>query len=264
LSEIFKFAYPRELFDLAPEKHRVGFLLFGQLWNDSNILSRQLLTARTKPPEGRSDPDMHGQIATEFLNLRLLASRLSEGHELLKELGKFLPSWKEDLPSEAVSAVKNVRTYFNKSQAPLRLLRNKLGFHQDIDLATESLDGIADEELIDYRGRFYATTLFMSAEVLHLRALAILFEVQSSKEALAILAADALRMLGEFYEVCRGYHEWFMETHIIPTHSIAHGEKISLASAPAFDAIVTPFFVNFEKLKQQVDARAEDRDNPLI
>ena len=76
MAEIFRFAYPREIFDRAPEPHRLGYLLLGQLWNDSVILTRQLLTARTKPPEGRSDPDMHGQIATEFLNLRLLASRL--------------------------------------------------------------------------------------------------------------------------------------------------------------------------------------------
>jgi hypothetical protein len=260
VSEILKFAYPREIFDRAPESHRLGYLLFGQLWNDSIILSRQLLTARTKPPAGRSDPDMHGQIATEFLNLRLLASRLSEGFELLKEMGRFLPSWKSDLSEEAVDGMQAIRSYFNQSEAPLRLIRNKLGFHQDVALARQSLAGIGEDELVDYRGRFYATTLFMSAEALHLRALAILFGVESSREALSILAEDSLRLLGEFNKVCQGYHDWFMGAHILPEFGPERAERISLESAPAIEDIVTPFFANFAGMKAQFDAQVERPD----
>ncbi len=255
MATIFKFAYPREIFDRAPEQHRLGYLLLGQLWNDSLLLTRQLLTARTKPVEGRSDEDMHGQIAAEFLNLRLLASRLSEGFELLKELGTFLPTWKIDLGDDAVAGTKAIRQYFDKKDAPLRLLRNKLGFHQDVALAKQSLDGIADTDMIDYRGQFFATTLFMSAETLHLRALAILFDMESSRDALNLLSYDVQRMLGEFYRVCQGYHDWFMTLHVVPVFGLENGQLISLDGAPKADDIVTPFFVNFDDMKARVDAR---------
>lgn len=259
MTEVFKFAYPREIFDRAPEQHRLGYLLLGQLWNDSILLTRQLITARTKPPEGRSDEDTHGQIASEFLNLRFLGARLSEGAELLKELGTFLPSWKQDLPEDAVAAVKKIRRYFDKKQAPLRLLRNKLGFHQDVELARQSLDGIADSELVDYRGQFFATTLFMSAEVLHLRALALLLEIDSSKEALNVVAEDVMTLLSEFHCVCQGYHGWFMATHVLPEFGLDHGEVLSLANAPLIEDVVTPFFANFDTMKERVVARTDGR-----
>lgn len=257
MSTIFKFAYPREIFDRAPEQHRLGYLLFGQLWNDSILLTRQLLTARNKPAEGRSDEDMHGQIAAEFLNLRLLASRLSEGFELLKKLGTFLPTWKTDLDDDAVAAIKAIRQYFDKKDAPLRLLRNSLGFHQDVELAKQSLNGIVDTEMVDYRGQFFATTLFMSAETLHLRALAILFDMESSRDALNLLADHVQRMLGQFYRVCQGYHDWFMMLHVVPVFGLENGQMILLDDAPKADDIVTPFFVNFDDVKTRVDAQGD-------
>jgi len=230
--------------------------MLGQLWNDSIILTRQLLVARNLPPEGRSDHDTYAQIATELLNLRLLASRLHEGAALFRKLGEFSRTWKDELPEDAVDAVKRILTYFASKSAPLSRLRNKMGFHQDRDLAKASLDSIGDEELVDYHGQFYATTLYMSAEALNLRALMHLLEAGTAREALNILSDDAQRILGDTNKTCQGYHSWFLQTHITPHHPLAKGEIIPLVGAPAFEDVVVPFFVNFDNLKARVDARS--------
>ena len=39
MAEIYRFAFPRVLFDQAPEAHRLGYLMLGQLWNDC-VISR--------------------------------------------------------------------------------------------------------------------------------------------------------------------------------------------------------------------------------
>ena len=202
---------------------------------------------------------MHAQIAIELLSLRLLASRLHEGAELLRGLGDFSRSWKSELPVDAVEAVKRVRRYFANANAPLSRLRNKMGYHQDADIAQAALGTIGDEELVDYHGQYFATTLYMSAEALNLRAIAVLLDTDTAREALNILAEDALKMLGDTNLACQGYHGWFLENHIIPWHPLKRGEIIDLVGVPDHDAVIVPFFVSFDKLKASVDARG-DRD----
>ena len=52
MSSAFRYAFPRELFDRAPKPERVGYLMLGQLWNDTIILTRQMLLAHNKPAGG--------------------------------------------------------------------------------------------------------------------------------------------------------------------------------------------------------------------
>lgn len=262
MAEVYRYAFSRALFDQAPENHRLGYLMLGQLWNDCIILTRQLLAVRNKPPEGKSDLEMHAQIASELLNLRLLASRLHEGASLLRRLGTFSQTWKKDLDAETVAAVGRVLRYFADGEAPLSRLRNKMGFHQDSGVAQAALDTIGDDELVDYHGRFYATTLYMSAEALNLRALAVLLGTDTAREALNRLAEDALQILSDTNNVCQGYHRWFLDTHIVPQHPLSEGQIIQLNGVLAHDEVMIPFFVNFDRLKDDVDARAAATGGP--
>ncbi|HEX4738816.1 MAG TPA: hypothetical protein VH331_14775 [Allosphingosinicella sp.] len=255
MAEIYRYAFPRSLFDQAPEGHRFGYLMLGQLWNDCIILTRQLLTARNQPPEGRSDLDLHGQIVTELVNLRFLAGRLHEGAALLRKLGTFSRTWEEEVTPDAVEAAKRVKRYFATSSAPLSRLRHKLGFHQDEEVARAALGTISDEELIDYHGEYYATTLYMSAQALDLRALSSLLGT-TAREALNILSEDAISMLGDTNVICQAYHSWFLLKYIVPHHPLGEGQRIHLDGVPDHDAIVVPFFVSFDKVKATLDARS--------
>jgi|GEM_PF-5070615 len=227
--------------------------MLGGLWNDCVILTRQMLTARNRRPSGFTDADGHAAIATELLNLRLLASRLHEGAALLRQLGTFSRHWQEDLPAEAVAAVKRVRRYFSNSSAPLSRLRHTMGFHQDADVARAALDTIGEQELFDYHGEHFATTLYMSAEVLELRALAVLLGTETAREAINILAEDALEVFGDTNIACQAFHSWFLNIHIVPHHPLDLGETITLTNAPEHDAVIVPFFVSFHTINDGSD-----------
>ncbi len=255
MTAVFRYAFPRALFDKAPKSERVGYLMLGQLWNDTIILTKQMLLARNKPAGGRAEHDMHAQIAIELLNLRMLASRLHESAGLMKKLGLFLKGWKEELEPDAVAAVDNLRKYFSNGSAPLSLLRNKMGFHQDHALAEQSIETLGEEELIDYHGQYYVNTIYMSAEALNLRGLAHLLGTGTVREALNLLAEDALKAMSWTYDACQGYHSWFLQKHMVPFHPFEKGEQIALGDAPAIDDIQLPFFADVEDLKARVDER---------
>lgn len=254
MTPIFRFAFPLELFSGVPKPHRLGYLMLGQLWNDAVILTKQMLLARNKPPGGITDHDQAAQISVEFLNLRLLASRLHEGANLFRAMGTFSKSWKTELDPGTVAAIGTIKSYFDGNKAPLSRLRNKIGFHQDRDLAQEAMDTIADPELFDYRGQHFANTVFVSAEVLSLRSLAILLDVATTREALDVLAADVLKVVGWTYAACQGYHDWFLNLHILPHHPLENGTMLDL-SAPAFGDILVPFFADMAEVAERVSRR---------
>jgi hypothetical protein len=258
MSSAFRYAFPTELFDQAPKPERVGYLMLGQLWNDTIILTKQMLLARNKPPGGRAEHDLHAQAAIELLNLRMLASRLHEGAGLMKKLGLFLKDWKKELEPGAVAAADNLRKYFSNGAAPLSRLRNKMGFHQDQALAEEALETLGEPELIDYHGEHYVNTIYMSAEALNLRGLAHLLVTETAREALNLLAADALKAMSWTYEACQGYHSWFLQKHIVPHHPFDLGRPISLDKALVIDEVRLPFFLNIEAMKARVDERGSD------
>ncbi|KTE83819.1 hypothetical protein ATE72_11780 [Sphingopyxis sp. HXXIV] len=108
---------------------------------------------------------------------------------------------------------------------------------------------IGDEELADYHGQFFATTLYMSAETLHLGALAQLCGLDSTKAALARLMEDVLQMIGDIHIVCQSYQTWFLETYIVPHHPFTNGQRIALDDAPLSEEVFTPFFLNFDDLR---------------
>lgn len=255
MTPIFRFGFPMKLFSVAPKPHRLGYLMLGQLWNDTVVLTKQMLTARNKPAEGISQHDQHAQIAVEFLNLRLLASRLHEGANLFRGMGQFSRDWEKELNPGAVKAAGCIKSYFASKQAPLSLLRNRIGFHQDRSLAEEAIDTISDDELFDYRGQHFANTVFISAEVLSLRSLAILLEMPTTREALDVLATDVLTVIGWTYAACQGYHDWFLARHILPHHPLENGTMLNL-SAPSFGDILVPFFADMAEMAETVRERA--------
>lgn len=255
MSSAFRYAFPRELFDRAPKPERVGYLMLGQLWNDTIILTRQMLLARNKPAGGRAEHDIHAQIAIELLNLRMLASRLHEGASLMKKIGLFLKSWKDELEPDAVAAAEKLRKYFSSGAAPLSRLRNKMGFHQDQALAEQSLETLGEPELIDYHGQNYINTIYMSAEALNLRGLAHLVGSDSAREALNLLAEDALRAMSWTYDACQGYHSWFLQKHVVPHHPFEQGRMIPLDDALSLDDVQLPFFLNVDAMKARVERR---------
>jgi hypothetical protein len=233
--------------------------MLGQLWNDTIILTKQMLLARNSPAGGRAQHDIHAQIAVELLNLRMLASRLHEGANLMKKLGQFLEEWKQELSPDAVAAVGNLRKYFSNGSAPLSRLRNKMGFHQDHALAEQSVETLGEEELVDYHGQYYVNTIYMSAEALNLRGLAHILGIETAREALNLLIGDALQAMSWTYDACQGYHSWFLEKHIVPYHPFERGQAIPLDRALAFDDVQTPFFLNVDALKERVDNRRSPR-----
>lgn len=249
MTEVRSLRFPIQLFDAAPAPERVLYLMASQLWNDVLILSRQMMICQTPANTEASDAEAKARLAAQLLNLRLLASRLHEGEKFYRRLKRVLRTWQEDLPDEAVSAIKSITKYFDGNSSPLSVLRRKIGFHSDHDFIMASLGDIGETHLEEFIGDVTLNTIFMSGETANIAALPSIVGGESASGALKRLISDCLQAMAWTYDACQGYHRWFLNRYVLPhVPAIKDGPLVDLTDAPAFKDLRFRFFANTEGL----------------
>lgn len=249
MAEVRSLKFPRQLFDAAPAPERVLYLMASQLWNDVLILSRQMMICQTPANAETSDAEAKARLAAQLLNLRLLASRLHEGEKFYRRLKGVLRTWQEDLPGEAVSAIKSITKYFDGNNSPLSVLRRKIGFHSDYDFIMASLGDIGETHLEEFIGDVTLNTIFMSGETANIAALPSIVDGASASEALKRLIGDCLQAMAWTYDACQGYHRWFLNRYVLlHVSAIEDGPLVDLTDAPAFEDLRFRFFANTDGL----------------
>lgn len=247
--EVRSVRFPRQLFDAASTPERVLYLMASQLWNDVLILTRQMLICQTPANKDVNAAEAKARLAAQILNLRLLASRLHEGQSFYTHLKRTVPTWKKDLPDEAVLAIKSLNKYFSGNGSPLSVLRRKIGFHSDYDFIMSSLGDIGETHLEEFIGDTILNTIFMSGEVANIAALPLITNDGSSREALNRLIGDCLRAMEWTYDACQGYHSWFLNRYVFPhVATIEDGTLVDLTGAPNFEDLRFQFFANADSL----------------
>jgi len=255
MTEVYSLKFDKALFDAAPARQRAAYLMASQLWNDVNILSRQMLICQNPADNDCSHAEKSAQLAAQILYLRFLAGRLHEGQSFYKCLKSVLPSWKADLPEQAVSAIKSLNTYFNGNNSTITRLRKKVGFHADFDMFEESLLHIEGPHIEEFIGNTAANTLFMSAEIANLAALPSIVGTQTRREGLNTLIKDCLQAMGWTYDACQGYHQWFLAAYVFPHVSLqTEGSLVDMTGMPAFEDLRFQFFANFDGLSSSLEA----------
>ena len=222
-----------------------------QLWNDVLILSRQMMICQTPANSEASNAEAKARLAAQILNLRLLASRLHEGEKFYRHLKGVVRTWQEDLPDEAVSAIKSLTKYFDGNNSPLSILRRKIGFHSDYKFIMASLGDIGETHLEEFVGDTILNTIFMSGEIANIAALPSIVSGASASEALKRLVGDCLQAMAWTYDACQGYHRWFLNCYVLPhIPTIEDGPLVDLTDAPAFEDLRFRFFANADGLIQ--------------
>jgi hypothetical protein len=255
MTEVYSLKFDKALFDTAPVRQRAAYLMASQLWNDVNILSRQMLICQTPANSDCSHAEKSARLAAQILNLRFLAGRLHEGQSFYTNLKSALPSWKKDLPDQAVSAISLLNKYFSSNNSTITRLRKKIGFHADFDMFEESLSYIEGPHIEEFIGDTAANTLFMSAEIANLAALPRIIGTQTRREGLNTLIKDCLQAMEWTYDACHGYHQWFLNAYVFPHVSRQNGGSlVDMTGMPAFEDLRFQFFANFDSLASSLEA----------
>jgi hypothetical protein len=169
--EIYQIGYSKAQLDAVPEDERLFYLMAGQLANDLNWLSN-LLMFSINPVEG---PPVRVQInrSLSMFLMRLLAGQLHEGWRMTrgKPFRDIYRKYETELTTETEQNLRSLKVYFGRANCIVEQMRNKMGFHSDVELFKQGYKAFPNNEIfLDYIAEAQGHCYYGRADVVNIFA----------------------------------------------------------------------------------------------
>jgi hypothetical protein len=229
--------------DAAPEDERILHLMFGQLANDLNILTKILMYA-TNEFEDRTELSARANNAISILLIKQLAGRLNEGWNLIKK--QFNPLYKKyeaELSDDSKQKLQELKNYFDRTNV-VNKIRNQSAFHSDPLLAKEAYKLIPDNEvMVDFLSAYKGHSLYFSSELVSILGLIQLNpDAKTWQDAIDKIAKEVTGLTIVMTDFILGFMTVFAEKYISPHIGDIRDHKFSIDEGPSADTVSIPFF----------------------
>lgn len=240
--EFFQLRYTRADLNHVPEEDAVFFFMACQLHNDIAALFRMLLLHRFRG-EG-PEPAQHAAAATFFLCIRMLAGRLHEGWKLTEtRFSRVFRDYSGNIAPAAQDDFQSLRTYFGSPNL-IKDIRNKAGFHTDIDQFTEGYRRLEQwEDFVDSHAWTIGNTVFHGGEILMMSTLIALTNKDDPGEALDHITDEVRRIAGAFLSVTGGFARAFCQRHLNDRLAEMHENRVVVPRQPDPERYVAEQFL---------------------
>jgi hypothetical protein len=239
--DIYPIPIPKALLDAAPENERTLHLTAGQLVNDLNIL-RNLTLIALNPVSGH-EIITHARRATVILMLKLMAGKLNEGWEFIRQ--QFSPlytKYEGDLSDSAKQLLDELKKYFGKSNV-VNIIRNKAGFHSDVEVMKKGYEFFPETEIfVDFLADHPGQCLYFSSEIIAIVGMTRLIEKDDWKAGIDKIECDITGISGKMINFFLEYMRAFLERYIPDAGKDVHKDKFAIPDGPPIDTITIPFF----------------------
>jgi hypothetical protein len=240
--EIYQIKFSKAHLDTAPEDERIFHLMAGQLANDLNLLTKQLVFAMN-PVDG---PDVCRRVNTALamLLVRQLAGRLNEGWKIIEsQFNPMYKRYKETLSETGKESHSKIKKYFNTKDNLIFLIRNKVAFHTDAKNTHKAYNDIpSNEVLVDYLSEHRGNCLYYSSELLSMMSMLALVKEGDWQIALDTLSREVTDTADLFCEFILDFMRAFMEKYVERHLGDIDDDKIILRSQPSIYSVQIPFF----------------------
>lgn len=229
--------------DRIPLNERRNVILLAHAANELNTFSR-LFRFTLRQPDA-DDVVMQAHGAQTLAIARVLASKAWETWQLLSK--GFLSSataktYEAQFSDDDKASFNAVKKYF-KGGSPFSRIRNKLGFHYDLDAIDKGYANLQpSDDLNAYISKYHTNTFYAFAETVAGHTMLELVCPGDPQKAFQILIGDMEEMAGTLAEVTSAIIAACLEIHCGDVRT-SKREIIPLKDAPDAQSITIPFFV---------------------
>jgi hypothetical protein len=196
--------------DTLPEAEQVFFVQIMHFLNELNILQKCVIVSNNRLEDSLSRIEKRSQIAQAQFFIRILAGKLYEGWEMIKEnffktgISKKYESLLSKKGKENLSELKN---YFNNKSNTIRLIRKKFAFHYDREMVKEQIKKIPKAEKLEiYMSENSANCLFSIGDIVINWAILNSIDSSNPEKAMKILIGEvAIKVSRLFQGFCHDY-----------------------------------------------------------
>jgi hypothetical protein len=227
-----------------PEAERHLFLLIGHLSNELNIFTKLFYWCSTFTAD---EPVLRNAHTAQALALaRVLASKMAEGWLALEKVyfsTQISRDYEGHLTIESRDALRQLSKYFGKTNL-VKTIRNKFGFHYDLDHIKAGFDLPSDAEQWDiYLAESNGNSLYYAADLVANYALLNSIAPGDLKKGMESLIDELIRVGGWFISFLGGCLVVLGERYFLNDEGDLLVEEITLAQVPSLDDIDIPYFV---------------------
>lgn len=239
--------------DLAgvPQNEVQLFLVAGQAANDVQILQRLLILALNALDQDRLS-NLPAFAQAMFL-VRALATRIGAAWEKLESYPKLLSdaeAWLtkdgrfNDIVEAGVQGRVTLANEMKNAKTPLRVIRNKIGAHIDVEQLDAAFDAVSDDtEFLDVLSPIHGNMVHGAADDIATRV--VLGAVGGvNEDSITDLARLLNNCAGALTGVCACWSNYFYQKHL-PTHfEAAVGNGIAAPDPKDLMALSLPTFIS--------------------
>lgn len=193
---------PKEKLDQAPEEERLTYLMAGNLANDLLILQKLLImSSRTAADMG--EPHSTPVNGSTLLLVKLLAGRLYEGWNWLRGAStkNVRIHFARDKSGAAFACYRQISQYFGRENI-IEALRQKVGFHADVDAMRAGYELLAGEPVTEYISNQRGNSFFASADSALIGALCHVADTDDVAAGLGRVADELAHVASLFGDLC--------------------------------------------------------------
>jgi hypothetical protein len=195
--------------DTLPEAEQIFFVQIMHFLNEINILQKCVIMSNNRL-DSLTWIEKRSQIAQAQFFIRILAGKLNEGWEMIKEnffktgISKRYESLLSKKGKENLYELKN---YFNKKSNNIRLIRRKFSFHYDREMVKEQIKKIPKAEKLEiYMSEDSANCLFSLGDIVINWAILNSIDSSNPEKAMKILIGEvAIKVSRLFQDFCHDY-----------------------------------------------------------
>jgi hypothetical protein len=204
---------PCKDFIKLPRNDRLLFIGLAHIYNEINVIMKLLRWSAAGNPDNIAG--RHGQNATIYLFIQLLAGKLFESWEVFKRIyykSKLSITYNKRLDSKASNALDYIKDYF-ESQKLVKEIRNFYSFHYSPEKLDEALE-ISDTDLDIYLERglspnnlFYFVEDLLFTSLLHdIKQMRDYNEIENLTKDLSTLSSKFITVIDSLlFEISKEY-----------------------------------------------------------
>ena len=232
---------PKDKLDGAPDEDRLTYLMAGNLANDLQILQKLMIVSIQTAAE-MGHPHSEAANGSSMLLVKLLAGRLYEGWNWLRSPANshLFKAFAQDKSSDAWTCYREITGYFGRDNL-INALRQKIGFHSDVDTMRQGYQLLADQPMIELLSDQRGNTFYASADIAALGALCHLADTDDVAVALGRIADEVGRVAGLFGDLVVQIAMRFC-IDILDIDAEDQLKNAIEIDAPRLDALRMPFF----------------------
>lgn len=191
--KIQKLIISKEKLNLIPEKERIFFVQIMNIMNDINFLYKQSLYPAQVV---ENEIIQRAQNSMSFLNFEILAGKLFEGWELIRQnflSQEFSIDYITLLDETGKECLDTLKKYFGKENL-ICFIRNKFASHYDSTEIKKQLESTKFENFEIYLSEYQGNCLYFMAVILESTAIFDYIDSTNMEKALDKLFADVLEV----------------------------------------------------------------------